>query len=224
MEKQNEAITLRVQNRLSLKEIALRLGVAKGSASLWLRDYPLSKEELVDRRNTSGLLNKPSCCHDKTCITCGGSFTHGKLSQRHCSRKCASREGGKQSKQSWDRRRAVLLVKWKSGVIVPSERSAKGYLIIERGRKCEDCGWSKVNPKSLTVPIELEHVDGDCYNNSYSNCRLLCPNCHSLTPTYRGMNMGKGRGRKLSKVVSAWAKERNVRLNSKGGTDLAQVM
>lgn len=38
------------------------------------------------------------------------------------------------------------------------------------------------------MPLELDHVDGNSDNNTLSNLRLLCPNCHSLTPTYRGKN------------------------------------
>jgi hypothetical protein len=41
------------------------------------------------------------------------------------------------------------------------------------------------------IPLELDHVDGDRRNNDPSNLRLLCPNCHALTPTYRGRNIGR---------------------------------
>jgi 5-methylcytosine-specific restriction endonuclease McrA len=39
------------------------------------------------------------------------------------------------------------------------------------------------------IPLELDHVDGNRLNNNLSNLRLLCPNCHALTPTYRGKNI-----------------------------------
>lgn len=41
------------------------------------------------------------------------------------------------------------------------------------------------------IPLELDHIDGDNANNELSNLRLLCPNCHALTPTYRGKNIKK---------------------------------
>lgn len=56
-----------------------------------------------------------------------------------------------------------------------------------------ECGWCEVNPISGKVPIELEHIDGDSNNNSLENLKLLCPNHHSLTPTYKYLNKGKGR-------------------------------
>jgi 5-methylcytosine-specific restriction endonuclease McrA len=43
------------------------------------------------------------------------------------------------------------------------------------------------------IPLELDHKDGDRSNNVLENLRLLCPNCHALTPTYRGRNARKKR-------------------------------
>ena len=51
---------------------------------------------------------------------------------------------------------------------------------------CKCCGLTEWMGKS--IPLELDHIDGDRENNSLSNLRLLCPNCHALTPTYRGRN------------------------------------
>lgn len=36
--------------------------------------------------------------------------------------------------------------------------------------------------------LELEHKDGNNQNNIRENLEALCPNCHSLTPTWRGRN------------------------------------
>lgn len=38
------------------------------------------------------------------------------------------------------------------------------------------------------IPLELDHIDGNNSNNHLSNLRLLCSNCHALTPTFRGKN------------------------------------
>lgn len=44
------------------------------------------------------------------------------------------------------------------------------------------------------VPLELDHIYGDRADNRPENLRLLCPNCHALTPTYRGRNIGRAAG------------------------------
>lgn len=41
----------------------------------------------------------------------------------------------------------------------------------------------------VEIKLELDHIDGNPQNNTLSNLRLLCPNCHSQTPTYRGRNV-----------------------------------
>lgn len=41
------------------------------------------------------------------------------------------------------------------------------------------------------IPLQLDHIDGDRTNNLLRNLRLLCPNCHALTDTYCGRNVGR---------------------------------
>jgi hypothetical protein len=72
---------------------------------------------------------------------------------------------------------------------------AKRFLIEKNGAKCQKCGWAEINPHTNRIPIEIDHIDGDCTNNKLHNLKLLCPNCHSLTPTYKGANKGNGSAR-----------------------------
>lgn len=53
---------------------------------------------------------------------------------------------------------------------------------------CELCGWSK-RSKDGRLPLELDHINGDRYDNRLENLRILCPNCHSLQETHRGRNI-----------------------------------
>lgn len=54
---------------------------------------------------------------------------------------------------------------------------------------CSNCNLTDWN--HVPIPLELDHKDGDHFNNNLSNLQLLCPNCHAQTPTYRGRNIGK---------------------------------
>lgn len=72
----------------------------------------------------------------------------------------------------------------------------KKYIRDKFDNKCCICGWHEANKFTEKVPLEIHHIDGDYKNNSEDNLQLLCPNCHSLTKTYKGANRGNGRQRK----------------------------
>ena len=82
------------------------------------------------------------------------------------------------------------------------------YLIETLGEKCSLCSWCERNPATGRVPVEVDHVDGDSRRSTLENLRLLCPNCHSLTPTFRNLN--KGRGRKQRVKAQASLAQRSV--------------
>lgn len=64
----------------------------------------------------------------------------------------------------------------------------KQRLIIEglKEHKCECCGITEW--RGQPTPIELDHINGIHTDNRLENLRLLCPNCHAQTETYRGKN------------------------------------
>lgn len=73
-------------------------------------------------------------------------------------------------------------------------------LIRDANNMCSKCGWNKVNQFTGMIPLEIHHKDGDWTNNVKNNLEVLCPNCHSLTKTYKGANHNKGRTYRRSQV------------------------
>lgn len=55
--------------------------------------------------------------------------------------------------------------------------------------RCERCG--RTEWEGETIPLHLDHVNGVPNDNRFENLRVLCPNCHALTPTYCGRNRGR---------------------------------
>ena len=85
--------------------------------------------------------------------------------------------------------------------------------------KCELCSikeWfdpfeNKVKP----VNLELDHINGNERDNRKENLRLICSNCHSFTPTYKGRNINKclrnGEKKVTDDVLLEQLKTKNIR-------------
>lgn len=69
------------------------------------------------------------------------------------------------------------------------KEGVKTLLIKRRGHKCECCGLTRWMERDIT--LEVHHIDGKRKNNVAENLTLLCPNCHSYTPNWRGRNRNK---------------------------------
>lgn len=123
-----------------------------------------------------------------TCRNCGNTLNHSR--SKYCSNLCQKEYQYKE-----------FISKWKSGLIDGGvgnwgkvSKHIRRYLMEKFESKCAKCGWGEINPYTGTVPLEIEHIDGDATNHKEENLTLICPNCHSLTPFYRGANRGNGRG------------------------------
>jgi 5-methylcytosine-specific restriction endonuclease McrA len=110
---------------------------------------------------------------------------------------------GKESKVSHQKKNVYCSLECSAeGILLESVERAKLGLIRERptlrkvlarlnGYTCECCGISEYNGKPLT--LQVDHKNGLANDNSLSNLRLICPNCHSQSDTYSGRNKGRGR-------------------------------
>jgi hypothetical protein len=74
---------------------------------------------------------------------------------------------------------------------VVSRGHLKGHMFDIHGHKCMMC--HNIEWLDDAIPLELDHIDGNAGNNHPSNLRLLCPNCHAMTPTNKAKNKGNGR-------------------------------
>lgn len=149
----------------------------------------------------------------KVC-TCGKEFDdYSKYGPRkYCSRKCAnsgpwSEEHKKllserakevhanrtpEERRAMAKRAAQVAIsnKHQKMLDTPTELLSKDLrkkkVFLEQNGKCLECGISEWQGNPIT--LELDHIDGDNTNNIRSNLRILCPNCHSQTPTWKRGN------------------------------------
>jgi hypothetical protein len=128
----------------------------------------------------------------RACLACGDEC---KTPQAvYCSLRCQADHRYEQTTARW------LAGEIEGGTSRGLYKWARRWIIADRGEKCEQCDWAERNLVTGNVPLEVDHVV-DCDDHRPENLKVLCPNCHSLTPTYRALNKGNGRSyRRASKA------------------------
>lgn len=64
--------------------------------------------------------------------------------------------------------------------------SQRDKIILDQNGKCGKCELDEWFGVKLT--LEIDHINGNHQDNDRKNLIGLCPNCHSITPTWRGKN------------------------------------
>ncbi len=71
----------------------------------------------------------------------------------------------------------------------PGTKALRSYLIRKFGNHCMICN----NPgewNGLPMTLIVDHINGHADDWSVTNIRLVCPNCDSQLPTFKGRNKG----------------------------------
>jgi hypothetical protein len=107
-----------------------------------------------------------------TCLNCGkvNPIKGHSYTNKYCNNNCQQQH-----------RSRLLVNEWKDHAGETAWRQIpeyiKKYLIEQRGHQCEVCTNTSHNGKP--IPLNVDYIDNNSYNNVASNLQLICPNCKS---------------------------------------------
>jgi hypothetical protein len=120
------------------------------------------------------------------CIVCGNSCKE--IRYKYCSNQCQAAKTKDEILRKWIT--DPLSIKESNGLC---PKTIKQFLRELYDNKCQLCGWNEINPTTNIVPLEVNHIDGNGFNNRLDNLQLICPNCHALTPNFKALNKNGSR-------------------------------
>ena len=163
----------------NIKKVALRLGIV------------LETRRKVNPNESFGRGSHKTKYPISKCTNCGKEFVcYPESNGKFCSFKCQHEYEYKK-----------YIEQWKNGEIdgvvggYSLSKHIRKYLFEKYNNSCQLCGWSKENPHTNKIPLQIHHIDGNCLNNKEENLQLLCPNCHSLTDNFGSRNKKATKGR-----------------------------
>lgn len=179
---------------MSYNEISAKLGCSKGTIAYHCNDTTKNKATISQKHRRTMKSSESFKQEIKKvkdfCPSCQNPLL--KNNTKYCSNKCQRNYTFTKEYSLWIKGelKRIIGVAW-----------LKKAVTHLHGYKCSCCNlesWME----SLIV-LELDHINGDSTDNSVENLRLLCPNCHSQTPTYKAKNKGRGRSfRRKNHVTS----------------------
>ena len=119
------------------------------------------------------------------CLSCDADIPFKGYTQYHkyCNNQC---QNNLRAKIAYEKHKSLFF----EGKCASRPR-IRQILTEVRGYKCECCGLAEWQGKEIV--LQVDHINGDPYDNTPENLRLICPNCHSQTDTFAGANRGNGR-------------------------------
>jgi hypothetical protein len=163
-----EELRALIEGGNSTYKAAEKFGVSQSKVRYWMRVH-----------------NIQPYIPDRTCRNCGEKRSHR---NEFCTKDCFH-----------EHRQKTYISAWFSGLETGVKRNGQISGFVRSWMRsqvsafgsdcCWKCGWNKVNPNTMLVAVEIDHIDGDWQNNKPENLQLLCPNCHAIEPTsFRGMD------------------------------------
>lgn len=138
--------------------------------------------------NGGGLKTKPNYC--KECNI------RVKPRSLYCSNECFNSYRYKEKIKAWHKDHTVANNKYGQVPLF-----LRKYLLVKAEHKCTDPKCTSTDFEG--VILEIDHIDGRADNNSPENLRVVCPQCHALSPFHRALNKNSSRvNRKKNPVTS----------------------
>lgn len=186
---EKETIEELIKNGVPYERIGKKYGVTGASVKKAAKKLGIHLEYRRTVNPSEALTKMKKRTH--VCLCCGKEFEHKRSSKnKFCSNECQAKYQHEQYIERWKNGEENGL----SGEYNLSKHIRR-YLLTKNNCKCEMCGWGETNKFTGNIPLEVHHKDGDYTNNKEENLQLLCPNCHSLTETFKSHNKNGRKGR-----------------------------